>query len=159
MDFRDLDEFLDVKPFVLPIRGKDYAFPGEISAESWLRLHRITMQAQAGADAASVVMSDEEEAGLMAELFGDAMDELIADGCTSTEFKLIFLTLIAFHTHGEQVAELAWNARGEAPAPNREARRSEKPAKSNPVRGSRAGSSAKKRPAARRGQTSSRGGS
>jgi hypothetical protein len=138
--FRDLDELLDVPPLVLPIRGKEYSFPGEISARSWLRLQRLSEQMNGGADADDLALGDEEEAALEAEMFGGLKDELIADGLTGSHIRIVFYTLIAFHLSGRTVAETVWNNAGEPPAPNREARRSKTPATSTRSRGSRAGS-------------------
>ena len=146
MPFKDLDEFLVVKPNVLPIRGKDYSFPGEISARSWLRLQRLSeriQQARQGDfDPDEEVVSDIDQAELMAEIFGGVDEQLAADDCTSAQIKLVFYTLMAWHISGREAAETVWEARGETVAPNRAARRH--PAKSTPSRGSRAGSTAPK---------------
>lgn len=141
MAFRDLDEFLTVKPLVLPIRGKEYAFPGDLSGESWLRLQVVGDRMRGGADG-FVAVSDTDEVALRAEMFGGVDAEMIADGCTSAQMQAVFVTLVTYHLSGRNLAaaEAAWDAQGEAPAPNREARRSKAPAKSNPARGSRAGS-------------------
>ena len=157
MAFKDLDDFLDEPPFVLPIRGKRYEFPGDISAESWLRLHRLTMRALAGdGDLSDVVISDVEEAALMDEMFGAAKAEMLTDGCSGAELKLVWMTLISFHTQGRAIAELVWNTRGEAPTPSREVRRSSAPKTSTRSRGSLGGSTPRpKRKAAPSGQTSS----
>jgi len=45
--FRDLDEFLVVEPIELPIKGKVYSFPGEISARAWLLLQTVAERMQA----------------------------------------------------------------------------------------------------------------
>lgn len=146
MAFKDLEDFLDESPFVLPIRGKRYAFPGDITAESWLRLHRLTVQAMNGdGDLADVVIDDAEEAALMDELMGVAKAELLADGCSGATFKLVWMTLIAYHTQGRAVAEIVWNARGEAPALSRTVRRTTAPKSSTRSRGSRGGSTPRPR--------------
>ena len=157
MAFKDLEDFLDEPPFVLPIRGKRYAFPGDISAESWLRLHRLTMRAMNGdGDLSDVVIDDAEEATLMDELMGAAKVELFADSVSGATLKLVWMTLIAYHTQGRAVAEIIWNARGEAPALSRTVRR-KAAAQSRPSQGSRASSKPRprKRPPAHPGPTSS----
>ena len=156
MAFRDLDEFLIVPPLVLPIHGKQYSFPGEISARSWLRLQML----YASPDPEQEAFSDEEEASLRAEMFGEAEAEMVADGCTTSQLRVAFYTLLAYHMSGMDAAESVWAARGEAPAPNRATRRSRPPAKSTRSRGSRVGSTGrKKRPAAAPvGETSSSSG-
>jgi hypothetical protein len=147
MAFRDLDEFVVVKPIVLPIAGKRYSFPGEVSARTWLMMQRISEQLQRAQRAAArgetldpdeEAVSDEDESSLMKEVMAGVQDEMVADGCTSTHVKTAFYTLIAYHMAGQAAAEAVWNAQGEAPAPNREERRSKTPAKSTRSRGSRA---------------------
>jgi len=143
MPFRDLTEFLTVEPFTLPIAGKKYDFPGEISAKSWLQLQRLTEQiakAQAAAalgvdyDPDEQVLSDTDESALMTEMMGDGQALMIENGCTSSQIRAVFFTLMAYHTTGIEAAEAMWNAQGEAPAPNRETRR-KATAKSTPGRG------------------------
>ncbi len=164
MAFRDLDEFLTSPPVVLPIHGKQYSFPGTITARSMLRLQTLQSQVNRvlygeGLDPDEVMVSDEEQERLDAELFGGLKEELL-DFLTSEQLKVISGTLICYHLNGREQAEALWNAQGEAPAPNRETRRSKPPAKSTRSRGSRAGSNApKKRPAAPSGATSSKTGS
>lgn len=132
MAFRDLTEFMTVEPFPLPIGGKTYQFPGEISAKSWLQLQRLTEQITKAqlAQAAGVevepdteVLSDTEEADLMQEMFGGVDEEMVADGCTSSQIKAVFYTLMAYHIKDVDAAEAVWNAQGESSAPNRAARR------------------------------------
>ena len=156
MAFSELEDFLDEPPFVLTIRGVAYEFPGDVSAESWLRLHRLTMRALSGdGDTSEVVLDDAEEARLMDEMMGPAKARLLADGASAATLKLVWMTLIAYHTQGEAVAEIVWNARGEAPAPSRAVRRAAA-APSTRSRGSRASSNGKsRRPPAPRGPTSS----
>ena len=141
MAFRDLQEFLSVKPVLLPIRGKTYAFPGDISAAAWLRLQTVGDRLR-GDDSDAEAVSDADEANLRAEMFGDAAAEMVADGCTGAEMQAVFVTLISYHLAGRslEAAELVWSAQGEASAPNRTARRSKTAAKPARLRGSRAGS-------------------
>lgn len=164
MAFRDLDEFLEAEPLVLPIGGKEYAFPSDISARTWLRVQRIGPQMdralaakQAGEpfDADAEALSDVDSDELLAELCGDTLEEMLDDGLTSTQLKLVLATLLVFHLTDREHAEAIWNAQGEAPAPNRAARRSQAPATPARSRGSRAGSTSRSGQAARRGPTSS----
>jgi len=147
MAFRDLDEFLEVEPLVLPIRGKEYAFPGAISARTWLKLNQLgpTINQAITAerdgeqfDPNTEALSDEDEGELLAELCGDAMQEMVDDGLTSVHFKAVLATLLIYHLTDREKAEAVWNAQatqGEAPAPNRKARR-KSPAKATRPRGS-----------------------
>lgn len=165
MAFRDLDEFLVVEPLVLPIRGKDYSFPGEISARTWLLLQTVAEKAQQarsaedGGSLDDVAIPDDVEQGLKAELLGDAEQEMIDDGLTSAHLKAVMMTLIAFHLQGREAAEAVWEAQGEAPAPNREERRHKATSPSTRSRGSRAGSTARKQTTAAPGAPSSASGS
>jgi len=146
MAFRDLDDFLVVEPVKLPIRGKVYEFPGEISARTWLLLQSVAekaQQAQLSGDEKAmeeVAIPDDVEANLKRELLGDAEAEMVADGLTSTHMKAVMVTLMAYHLEGREAAELVWDAQGKAPSPNRAGRRHPtKPARS---RASHAGSTA-----------------
>lgn len=133
MAFRDLDEFLVVEPIVLPIRGKAYAFPGSVSARTWLRLQRINekmtaVRAGQDVDPDDEVASDVDEQDMMAEMMGDVQDEMIDDGLTSAHIKAVFYTLIAFHLSGQAAAEAVWEAQGAGElegkaSPNRAERR------------------------------------
>jgi hypothetical protein len=167
MAFRDLDEFLEAEELVLPIRGKDYSFPGEISARTWLRVQRLAPQIndalaaeRAGEpfDADAEALSDIDIEELLSELCGETLDEMLADGVTSSQLKVVLATLLVFHLADREQAEKVWNAQGEAPAPNRAARRQKTPATPPRSRGSRAGSTSPSG-AARRGRISSSTGS
>ncbi len=142
--FRDLSEFLTVEPIRLPIRGKEYQFPGEISARSWLLLQRLDAGARRARrdpdyDPAAEMLSDVDQDALMAELFGGTDEQMVEDGCTSSEIQRTFITLMAYHTVGRELAEAVWRGDpGEFVAPNRAARRH--PPKSTLSRGSHAGS-------------------
>ena len=153
MAFRELDELLSPEPVVLPFNGKEYAFPGEISAKSWLQLQRIgdtIDRANRGeeVDPEEEVFDDSDQSSLMAEILGDAGQQMAADGCTSSQIKRAFYTLLAYHLRDREAAEVIWeaSAAGEAPAPNRAARRHPSDAQPSAVRsrGSRAGSTGHK---------------
>ena len=161
MPFRDLAEFQVVRPLVLPIRGKKYAFPGDISARGLLQLQRLEDQiAKIGAGveiAAEDGMTNAELDALEGELFGDLKQQMIDDGCTSSQMKAVFWTLKHYHLSGIEAAEKFWNSLGEAEAPDRE-----KPTtKAARPRGSHAGSKSAKTtsPPAPAGTTSSPTGS
>ena len=151
MTFRDLDEFLVVEPLILPIGGKDYSFPGEVSARSWLLLQKVSRQLRYDVSDEEVAITDVEETALKSEMFGEAEQEMARDGCTSAQMQAVFQTLLAYHLsdRDRDTAEAVWNSQGEAPGPNRKTRRAKSPAKSTRPRASRAGSTAQKaRPAA-----------
>ena len=111
MAFRDLDEFLVVRPIVLPIHGKDYSFPGpgDISARTGLLLQRIS--ATGGEDDA-VVLTDKEDNDLRREVFGGLEDAMVADGLTFAQIRAAYFTLIACHLYGLEAGEHAWEAQG-----------------------------------------------
>jgi hypothetical protein len=164
MAFRDLDEFLVAEPVVLPIRGKEYAFPGEVSARTWLRLQRLgehMNRAQTDPDYTpdAEVFSDLEQDELLREMCGETLDEMLEDEVPASVVKLVFMALLTFHIYDRDAAEAIWNGRGEAVAPNREARRHPAPAtKSTPSRGSRATSNSRNK-TGQAGRTSSATGS
>lgn len=156
MAFRDLDDFLVVKPVELPIRGKVYAFPGEITAEAWLLLQIVAEQMERAqkAQAAGLPIDEDEEAvddhaesRLRSELLGGVEQEMIEDGLTSAHLKAVFYTLIAFHLSGLEAAEAVWEAQGETSAPNRATRRAKSPRGASPTR-SRGSQGASKAPKA-----------
>jgi hypothetical protein len=149
MAFRDLSDFLVVKPIVLPIAGKEYTFPGEgqIPARIGLEIERLNAVAMAAVggteyDPDEDVPSDVTQNDLEVALLGPAREEMIADGRTRAEMAIVFRTLWAWQLVGEEIALSVWNGSGEAPTPNRAARRSKTPAKSSRSRGSRAASTA-----------------
>jgi len=164
MAFHDLDEFLGAEPLVLPIRGKDYSFPGEISARTWLRVQRLgpginravaAREAGDPLDAEAEAAFDFDADELLGELCGDMLQEMLDDGLTSTELKLVLATLLVFHLGDREQAEAVWNAQGETIAPNRAARRNTTPATPSRSRGSRAGSTSPAVRTARAGPRSS----
>jgi len=148
--FKDLNNFLVVKPIVLPIDGKSYTFPGQIPARLWLQLQEL--QAIGSAVAAGVeydpdkeVLSDMDQSNMMLELMGDSYKAMLDDGVTSTQLQVVFRTLFAWHTNSPEYARMIWEEVGETPAPNRATRRSRPKKKAgqtgkSPVRGSRGGS-------------------
>lgn len=142
MAFRDLAEFQLVRPLVLPIRGKVYEFPGDISARGLIKLQKLNYQIEqirAGVEVEDPI-SDDEMTAIEAELYGDLKDEMVADGILSSQLKAVFWTLMNYHLAGIEAAEEFWNAQGEAVAPSRAERRRKTPTKSRPSRGSPAGS-------------------
>ena len=149
MAFRDLDDFPAVKPLVLPIRGKEYSFPGDISARTWLKVQALAPQINAAIksgmegedyDVDAEVLSDMDQNELMEELCGDTLKEMLADGLMGAHLKAVLATLIAFHLSGNRmIAEAVWNNQGEAPAPNRASRRKTTATPSARSRGSHAG--------------------
>jgi len=142
MAFDDLRSFQG-EPIVLPIEGKEYSFPGEddISGETWLQLQKImdSWRRQELGEPASVVLTNAEEEALRAELMGEGQAALIADKVSTRVFKHVLMTLMVYHMRGKQVAEHAWNSRGEALTPSPQKRPQKKKATSRP-RGSRSGS-------------------
>lgn len=133
--FRDLDEFLTTPPIELPIGGRLYEFPGSISARSGLMLQRILSAAEEASEgirdgsvraadlAEQVLLDDDTEHDLRAEIMGDGEQQMAADGLTTAHTTHVFNTLLVWHTAGPEAAQAAWEHMGEAQAPNRAARR------------------------------------
>lgn len=162
MAFRDLAEFLSVEPLVLPVGGKDYAFPADLSAKTVLRMQRLYDQQRRlrlgeGLDEGEEPVSEAEQAEIDAEMWGSSQDEMIADGVTAAQIAVVGQTVYLYHIHGREAAERFWNAQGKPPAPNRKARRA-KAQTSTRSRGSRGGSNSRRSPkpkTASAGETSS----
>jgi hypothetical protein len=131
MPFRDLDEFLVVPTFDLPIRGKTYRFPGTISAKAGLMLQRLELtaaRAKGVEDAQKQALDEldpEQPIDLNHEVMGDVRAEMVADGLSQAHVQHTFMTLLIWHLHGQDAAERVWERKqpGEAPAPSRAARR------------------------------------
>lgn len=128
--FKDLDEFLKPKPIVLPVHGKPYEFPNPISAKAVLRLQALREQLEVASasgddyDPEAEALNDEEEASLKAEILGGVEQQMIDDGCTVEQIRVVWYTLVAYHLYGEGIAKMVWSQQGEVPAaPNRAARR------------------------------------
>jgi hypothetical protein len=146
--FRDLDEFLAPPPLELPIHGKVYTFPGEISARTWLKLQSIE------------ALTEQNEQVLMAELCGDQLEVMLEDGVTDRQLKAVLGTLMAFYLYDREVALTAWEMQGKASAPKRAKPKTSAPS-SRPRGGSPSGSKitqAKNGPAPRPGPMSSSAG-
>jgi hypothetical protein len=158
MAFRDLGELVTVKPLIVPIRGKKYELPGDISAASWVRLQLLFEQVRDAAagvesDPAAGALSAAEERAIRAEMFGPAEAEMVADGCLGSEVDAVYRMLWAYYMNdrSHEVAEAYWNAQGEAPAPSPEPKKPR-------ARGSRAGSTNRRKAQPSAGETSSSAG-
>ncbi|MEN6426100.1 MAG: hypothetical protein ABFE13_12095 [Phycisphaerales bacterium] len=138
MPFKELGAALKTEPLILPLGGKTYTFPGDLSAESWLLIRRVGQGTRFGTDATEPLTQAEEDR-LMVEMFGDAMAEMLADGRTDNEMEFVHLTLLTFHLYGRDAAEIRWNAQGEAEAPSQEDASPEDTDRVTPTRGSTAG--------------------
>jgi len=135
-EFGDLVEFLTPEPKTLTIAGKAYDFPADVSARTWLVLQHV-LQAGVAAQAAAkegreynpraLVLDDDTEIDVRAELFGDCADELIDDDVPGSFQQHAMTTLMVWHVYGRDAALATWRRQGEAPAPNRAARRASKP--------------------------------
>jgi hypothetical protein len=126
--FTDLHTPLKRDPLVLPINGKPYSFPADISARTWLRVQQIGGLVVSIAAPETEVASDSEEQGFLREFCGDTLEEMLEDGVTKEQFKLVLKTLMVFHmTDDREAAALVWNARGEVTAPNRAAHQNQAP--------------------------------
>lgn len=167
MSFKDFDELVARTPKRLPIGGRLYEFPDRISAETGKLLLVMQRQAQElGADASpesllrTAGISDEQILKVQAEMLGDTIDEMVANGVGAAVGHAV-KALTAWHLYGQEAAEQAWNSLGPTPAPNRAARRSKATATSTRSRASTTGTSSRKpakAAAARPGRNSSKSG-
>lgn len=113
-EFEDLDSFFKIQPFVLPIRGKKYKFPGSVSGRTGLLLHRMTEVAEAvksGKDAPDLrqeILDDSGEIDLRREIMGDTEREMIKDDVPAQYIGHAFHTLIVWHQYGPNVARAVW---------------------------------------------------
>lgn len=128
--WRDLADVVGLDaPKVLPIMGKEVAFPGRISAWAGGTLLAITAAAEAGATdpdeiTETVGITEADAVELEAEILGDdGAAALDAAGVIGTARRHVVNTLMAWHISGEEAAREAWEAGGKAPRPNRAARR------------------------------------
>lgn len=162
-EFGDLTEFLVVEPKSLPIDGVTYDFPGDVSAQAWLVIQHALQTGVAakvasdrGEDytAKALVLDDDAEIDLRAELFGDCAQEMTDNGVSSAYQTHALMTLMVWHVYGRDAALKIWRGTtsGEAEAPNRAARRA-KP------RASEGSGTTTKTPASTSGTRSTRGSS
>lgn len=126
MAFKDLDELLSDEPKRLPVGGKVMEFPGRLNAAQGLMLLRLSRSARdaKAEDAdkiAQAVGTEEQWADLERAVLGKPSEDFLEDGLTQVKVQHIFQTLMAWHLHGQEVAEQVWDP----PAPaNRAAKRS-----------------------------------
>ena len=173
--FRDLSEFMaEAEPIRLPIGGKVYEFPGAVSGRTGLLLTTAldaTMAARQAApddDGKPVdpelveLLTDEQEASVHDELFAGVDRELVRDGHDSRVIRHVFLTLVTWHTAGEEAAVRAWESLAGKAEPNRAERRrrsgSSAAARTTRKPTSGSGTRATSRASASSGRTSSRAG-
>lgn len=131
MAFKDFGDPRRAKPIVLPIRGRDYTFPGsgDIAASTWLKLQdfgELTASAAvAKRDGKDVELDAElltelDQRQLMRELCGDELQRMLDDGVSGNELRSVLKTLMAAHMFSEELAEMVWNQQGEAEGPDPE---------------------------------------
>lgn len=176
--FRDLSEFMaEAEPIRLPIGGTVYEFPGSVSGRTGLLLTSAwdaALSGKAGGAAPAPdaelaeLLTDDQEKSVHAELFGGTDVQLARDGHDSRVIRHVFLTLVTWHTAGPEAAVLAWDAAGNAPAPNRATRRAgsrtasgagaSKTRRAASTSGTSRTATATRRPASGGSPTSSRGG-
>jgi len=119
-------------------------------------LANLAVKARLGADigeqAAALELDDNQERDLMRDVMGATLDELTADGASWVRIQKLNRYLFIHFAMGEDAA-VGLQRSGEAPAPaNRAARRAVKkptPVKSATPRVSRAGSTTRKKAAAK----------
>lgn len=130
MGFTDLQDVLGISPAkVLPIMGRQVAFPGRVSARTGMLLLSIQRDAAAAGDVDATIeslgLTDDDAEALEAEIFGDARAVLDELGVIGESRQLVMGTLVAWHLGGEQAAVQVWEAGpgGKAPAPSSRATR------------------------------------
>lgn len=172
MAFRDLTDVLGAtRAKVLPIHGREVAFPGTISAwagQLLLAIRRATEESAAAGssqvDTATLVMSsglatEQDALQLERELLGDGAAVLDELGVIGDARVRVVGTLTVWHLSGQEAAELAWEGKAQDP-PNRATRR-RTAGSSSPTAGTArarskagAGASSGRRTTARRGTSS-----
>lgn len=164
--WQDLDEFFEITPIRLPIRGKLYEFPGAVPADIGLLLHRmdtiardVVGKAESGEeppDMDATLLDDVDEDKLKGAIFGEhGEQQLVEAGLPQPYIDHVFKTLVVWHLYGEAVARAAWESAGPKGLAKRPQDR--KAAASGTRKGSRAGTTRARK--ARRGPTSSATGS
>lgn len=152
MSFKDLVAFSE-DPVTLSIRGREFTFPGSISARIGLLLQRVRLIAVRASKGElppdTEAISDAEQEALTAALLGEAAGELL-DYATKREYDAVLHVLFNVHVYGREFAEQVWNDLGEASAPD------PRPARGK-ARGFRGGSTSRpsRKAGAPRGATSS----
>ena len=130
MGFTDLQDVLGTTPAkVLPIMGREVAFPGRVSARTGMLLLSIQRDAASAGDVDATVealgLTDADAEALEVELFGDGRAVLDELGVIGESRQLVMGTLVAWHLGGEQAAVEVWEAGvgGKAGAPSNRATR------------------------------------
>lgn len=130
MGFTDLQDVLGTTPAkVLPIMGREVAFPGRVSARTGMLLLSIQRDASAAGDVDATVealgLTEEDAAQLERDIFGDGQAVLDELGVIGEPRQLVMGTLVAWHLGGEAAALEVWEAGvgGKAAAPSNRATR------------------------------------
>ncbi|NAE18082.1 DUF7426 family protein [Enterococcus hirae] len=134
-EFGDLADLLTIEPKPLTINGVVYDFPGDVSAQAWLVIQHTLQTGVAAKIAANagkpytpkaIVLDDDAELDLRAELFGDCAQEMTDNNVSSAYQQHAMTTLMVWHVYGREAALKIWRGTtlGEAAPPNRAARRS-----------------------------------
>ncbi len=153
MPFEDLVDVLGITPAkVLPIAGRQVAFPGRVSARTGMLLLAIQRDAVArGGEqrdvdetVAALGLTDDDAEALEAELFGESRAVLDELGVIGEARQLVMGTLVAWHLGGQEAAEKTWAAGaggGKAQAPSNRATRRTTAGRSSKTAGKAAGPS------------------
>lgn len=119
IQFKPVDEFLDLEGISLPIRGKDYVIPppDAITGLEVTRLMAAVMGALDGADIGvqlNELADVDEKAGGELELrvLGPALAEMQADGVPWPLVKLAFQTAMVWIAQGAETAARFWGSGG-----------------------------------------------
>jgi hypothetical protein len=116
MGFDDLADVLGITPAkVLPIGGRQVAFPGRVSARTGMLLLSLQRDALARdgdveATIEALGLTDEDGEELEREIFGEAAAVLDELGVIGEARQLVMGTLVAWHLGGVEAAEKTWAA-------------------------------------------------
>ena len=119
IQFKPVDEYLDLEGISLPIRGKDYVIPppDAITGLEVTRLMAAAMGALEGVNIAvqleELATSDEKAGGeLEQRVLGPALAEMMADGVPWPIVKLAFQTAMVWIAQGAEIAARFWGSGG-----------------------------------------------
>ena len=130
MGFTDLQDVLGTTPAkVLPIMGRQVAFPGRVSARTGMLLLSLQRDAVANgsvdASIEALGLTDADAEEFEVEILGESRAVLDELGVIGEPRQLVIGTLVAWHLGGEQAAVEVWEAGvgGKAGAPSNRATR------------------------------------
>jgi hypothetical protein len=116
--FEQLDDYGNAR-LILTMAGKQYAIPdvNPIVGRKVMRMLAVGVKVAEGqemtdADRDQFVLDDEEEAALLAEILGPALDQMTADGVGWRRLQHVLQTAMVWIAQGPSRAALIWGSWG-----------------------------------------------